>query len=163
MKKQRLFFILSAVCFLVMIALTLVLATDMRIQLDNLSDSPSDTTEEGLANFGIALGLSIIMVLLYAYAIVLAGPFLLKGFSAIFMKKALVFLGIFFDAVILIFHAVLCVSSIVDNGFSTDMLWLVAFVALPAAALTLDILGVRCNAAADAEPIEEAETETETV
>ena len=43
------------------------------------------------------------------------------------------------------------------------MLWLVAFVALPAAALTLDILGVRCNAAADAEPIEEAETETETV
>ena len=139
MKKNRLFYLLSAICFLSMIAVLIAFAVSMQAELDALGASGEG---EGLENFGISLGLAISIILLYAYAIILAPPTILKLLAVIFMR-ALARIGVVLDAIFIVLDVALTVVSVINNGFSTDILVLLIFVVLPLLALVFDILGIK--------------------
>ena len=145
MKKQRLYYILSAACFLLMLALTFALIGNIYAALDTNSKNNANSAEGGFASFGAALGLAIVLVLLYVYAITLAGPSLIKIIQACVLKRGLGIVGTVFDGIFAIFNTVLLISSLTDGDirFDITLLWLIAVVILPIAALCFDIIALK--------------------
>ncbi len=144
--KSRLFYVLSLVCFLLIISFTVI--TIMNVdQLIEKNNQSTNTNEEIGEAIGYALSLGIMMVLLIIYTVVTAVPALYKIVVAIVNGYAVGIISIFFDAIYTSANFVFVITATVNNGFKVDysMVWLLACTLFSALALVFDILAVKAK------------------
>ena len=142
-KKSRLFYVLSLVCFLLIISFTII--TIMNVdQLIEKNNQATNTNDQIGQSIGYALSLGIMMALLIIYAVITAVPALYKIIVAIVNGYAVGIISIFFDAIYTSANFVFVVTTVVNNGFKIDysMVWLLACTLFSALALVFDILAV---------------------
>ena len=145
-KKARLFYLLSLVCFLLIISFTVITAVNVDMLIDKNNEADSSGQEIGAA-IGYALTLGIMMVLLLLYGIAAAVPTLYKIVALIVNGYATGIISIILDVIFAGASTVFSVTALINAGGKIDftLVWMIGCSVLAIASLVFDVLAVRAK------------------
>lgn len=147
MKKDKICFLFSFICFILLLALTFALIGSLNKYTLGNGESEADNTEgePDFSGIGVAIGLALVFVLLVLYAAASAIPILIKVIQLFVCKKGLGIASLCFDILFAAFGIYLLADSVIGGLSGSVMLniWTFAAALLPIGAAACDFIGIR--------------------